>query len=49
VTFERRRGNNPRYSLRAFARMLDTDHATLPAQADDTRDRRAGPKAAADA
>ncbi|SPE60784.1 hypothetical protein SBV1_490005 [Verrucomicrobia bacterium] len=27
--FGRRRGANPRYSLRAFARDLDTDHSTL--------------------
>ena len=27
--FERRRARNPRYSLRAFARDLDCDHATL--------------------
>lgn len=27
--FERRRQRNPRYSLRAFARYLGTDHSTL--------------------
>jgi transcriptional regulator with XRE-family HTH domain len=27
--FEQRRRNNPRYSLRAFARYLGTDHSTL--------------------
>lgn len=27
--FGRRRGRNPRYSLRSFARDLDCDHATL--------------------
>jgi transcriptional regulator with XRE-family HTH domain len=27
--FERRRENNPRYSLRAFARSIGTDHSTL--------------------
>jgi transcriptional regulator with XRE-family HTH domain len=27
--FERRRATNPRYSLRAFAQFLGTDHATL--------------------
>ena len=27
--FDRRRANNPRYSLRAFARFVGTDHATL--------------------
>ena len=27
--FDRRRANNPRYSLRAFARFIGTDHATL--------------------
>jgi hypothetical protein len=27
--FDRRRANNPRYSLRAFARSLQIDHSTL--------------------
>src|ERR1700687_2054339 len=27
--WERRRARNPRYSLRAFGRLLGTDHATL--------------------
>src|SRR3954454_175020 len=27
--FDKRRTTNPRFSLRAFARLLDTEHATL--------------------